>query len=494
MKNILKTTCIALLILSTGSCSDEYFDVNTPSGAAQEEELRMKDLMAPVIYRTIQGQNSAESDFGNYTQYFVFQGGVATGETSASGLWTNFYLYALPNILTIKEKAAALGATRYTAVADILTAINLGLVTDTWDNVPYSQAASGVQNTTPSFDSQQAVYTSIFSLLDNAIALLEVPDNSIYKLSNDDLIYQGNMDKWLRAAYTIKARYQLHLVRAGTVSATDVLNTVSKGFTSNADDFQMNFTDRDINPVYALEIVARGQGNPHNDLASQLISSMNGDYYPFQSGALDIDPRLLAFAERDVNSTEWKGFVSGGAGKSPDGTPGNARFLKDGYYTSIDSPIAVITYGEALFIKAEAAFLANGGTTTSTGSNAVAYTAYIDGIAASMSKFKVNGTNYLADPAIAVGEAGLMLNHIMKEKYIHNFMNPETFVDFRRYDFSDDVFVGLKIREEIDSSGEFIGEWFRRASYPSTEVTRNRAVVEANQKSPITPVWWDAQN
>ena len=82
----------------------------------------------------------------------------------------------------------------------------------------------------------------------------------------------------------------------------------------------------------------------------------------------------------------------------------------------------------------------------------------------------------------------------MKEKYIHNFMNPETFVDFRRYDFSDDVFLGLKIREEIDSSGEFIGEWFRRASYPSTEVTRNRAVVEANQKSPITPVWWDAQN
>lgn len=494
MKNILKTISIALLVLSVGSCSDDYFDVNTPSGAAQEEELRMKDLMAPVIYRTIQGQYSAETYFGNYTQYFVFQEGNATGETTVSGLWTNIYLYALPNILTIKEKAAALGATRYTAVADILTAINLGIATDTWDNVPYSEAAAGVENTTPSFDDQQTIYNSIFGLLDNAIALLEAPDNSIYDLSNDDLIYQGDMDKWLRAAYTIKARYQLHLVSAGTVSPNEVLTTIEKGFTSNADDFQMNYTDRDINPVYAQEVVARGQGNPHNNLASQLISTMNGDYYPFQSAALDIDPRLPLFGEISASSTEWKGYVSGGGGKSPDGTPANTRFLKDGYYTSIDSPITIITYGEALFIKAEAAFLADGGTTTSTGSSAVAYNAYLDGIAASMAKFGADGSAYLADPAIAVGESGLMLNHIMKEKYIHNFLNPETFVDYRRYDFSDDVFVGLTIREEIDSSGDYPGEWFRRASYPSSEETRNRVTVEANKQTPVTPVWWDAQN
>lgn len=50
------------------------------------------------------------------------------------------------------------------------------------------------------------------------------------------------------------------------------------------------------------------------------------------------------------------------------------------------------------------------------------------------------------------------------------------------------------MREEADSSGEFAGEWFRRASYPSTEVTRNRAAVEANKQTPVTPVWWDAQN
>lgn len=494
MKNILKTTCITLLILSTNSCSDDYFDVNNPSGTAQEEQIRVGDLLAPVLLRTIEGQYSAEQDYGNYVQYFVGEGGTAAGETTSAGLWSNIYLYVLPNIQVIKEKAAAANASHYAAVADIITAMNLGIATDSWDNIPYTGATQGGDNLFPVFDTQQLIYNNIFSLLDGAISALETTDNSDIILGSEDLIYGGDTDKWLRAAYTLKARYQLHLVNAGTVSATDVLNTIANGFTSNSDDFQLAYNERTINPWYAQEIVARSTGNFNNDLASQLVSSMNGDYYPFQSGLLEIDPRLPRFGTRDEGSTEWKGFVSGGGGNSPDGTPGNVRFVEGGYYTSIDSPIVIISYGEALFIKAEAAFLANGGTTTSTGSTAIAYDAYMAGIMASMSKYGVDGSNYIADPAVDVGVSGLMLNHIMKEKYIHNFLNPETFVDYRRYDFSDDVFIGLTIREEEDSSGEYAGEWFRRASYPSTEVTRNRVTVEANQQTPVTPVWWDAQN
>lgn len=493
MKNILKTTFITLLILGTSSCSEDYFDVNTPSGTAQEEQIRVSDLMAPVLLRTIQGQYSAELTYGNYSQNFVGQGGTAAGETSSASLWSNIYLYVLPNIKVIKEKAAAANATHYAAVSDIIIAMNLGIATDSWDNIPYKEATQGEGNLYPTFDTQQSIYNDIFSLLDGAINALQAPDTSDITLGSEDLIYGGDTDKWLRAAYTLKARYQLHLVNAGTVSANDVLNTIVNGFTSNDDDFQMNYNDRTINPWYAQEIVARNTGNFHNDLASQLVSSMNGDYYPFQSGQLEIDPRLPRYGTTDGGSAEWKGFVSGGGGVSPDGSPGNTRFVEGGYYTDVDSPIMIISYAEALFIKAEAAFLANGGTTTSVGSNATAYDAYMMGIAASMNKYGVDGTDYLADGAIDVGVSGLMLNHIMKEKYVHNFLNPESFVDHRRYDFSDDVFKGLTIRQEEDSSGEFAGEWFRRASYPTTELNRNRVNVEANQQTPVTPVWWDAQ-
>lgn len=490
-KFITKSIIIGLLIVGITACSDNYFDVNTPSETAQPEQLRMSDLLAPVIHSTMEGQHSAEQAFGNYVQNFVGQGGTAAGETLASGLWSQIYLNVLPNLKVIKEKAAIEGATHYAAVADILTAINIGIAADTWDNIPYSQANLGQENLFPAFDSQQTVYTEIFTLLDNAINALQSEDNSGISIGREDLIYEGNLDKWLRAAYTLKARYQLHLVNKGVVLPNEVLITVANGFTSNSDDFQMFYSDKNINPWYSVEILSRNTLNYHNDLASQMVSTMNGDYYPFESGVVTIDPRLPRFAENDGSSV-WKGYVSGGGGLSSDGvTSGNTGFAEGGYYTSIDSPLLLISYAEAKFIKAEAAFLANGGTTTSVGSNSVAYAAYMEGIAASMSKYGADGSDYLADTSVDVSETGLMLNHIMKEKYIHNFLNPETFVDYRRYNFSDQVFKGLKIRQEVDASGDYAGEWFRRASYPSAELNSNRANVEANRQTPVTPVWWE---
>ena len=138
--------------------------------------------------------------------------------------------------------------------------------------------------------------------------------------------------------------------------------------------------------------------------------------------------------------------------------------------------------------------MANGGSITSSGISEQGYAAYLEGIRASMAKYGVDGSDYISDPVVDVGADDLMLHHIMKEKYIHNFLNPETFVDFRRYDFSPEVFTGLTIREEEDDSGDYAGMWFRRATYPSTEINRNGDVVLQFQETPVTPVWWDEGN
>ena len=169
-KIITKITILALLIVGITACSDDYFDVNTPSGTAQPEQLRMNDLLAPVIHSTMEAQRSAELTFGNYAQNFVSQGGVAAGESSVSGLWSQVYLYILPNIKVIKEKAAEEGATHFAAVADILTAINLGIATDTWDNIPYSEASFGQDNLFPAFDTQESIYNEVFALLRNKLS------------------------------------------------------------------------------------------------------------------------------------------------------------------------------------------------------------------------------------------------------------------------------------------------------------------------------------
>ncbi len=492
MKNILKTIAVVFLIALVSSCGKDYFDVNTPTSAVDAAQLRMNDLLAPVIFHTIYAQYDAERIFGNYVQNFVYQGGGAAGASSVSGTWSNVYLYILPNLKVIRDKAKAVDAKHFDAVAQILTAINIGLATDSYENIPYSEATQASNNFTPGFDTQEAIYNDIFSLLDNAIAELEAPDNSGYNIGrNEDLIYHGDVSKWLRAAYTLKARYKLHLInKEGMVKAAqDALAAIAKGFTSNSDDFQMAFNEKHINPWYSREVLAKHTGNAHDVICDQLVEYMDGTAFPFTDTTLTMDPRLPVYAQTDDGSDTYKGYVSGGQGISGDSTQANTDFREEGFYTNANAPIVVISYAEAKFIQAEAEFLANGGTPTSTGTTSAGYDAYLAGIAANMAKLGVNGAKYLADPSVAMGAANLKLQNIMKEKYIANFLNPETYVDFRRYNFSTDVFKNLALPVDNDQS-EFPGKWIVRAQYPSTEVQRNPDNVSANQKSPIDPVWW----
>lgn len=492
MKNILKTIAVVFLIVLISGCSKDYFDVNTPTSAVSASQLRMNDLLAPIIVHTIYSQYDAERSFGNYAQNFYGEGGVAADHTTVSGVWSSLYLYILPNLKVIRDKAKAAGATHFDAVAQILTAINIGLATDCYENIPYSEAALASDNFTPGFDTQESVYNSIFSLLNSAISELEADDNSGYNIDgNSDMIYHGDVSKWLKAAYTLKARYKLHLInKEGTAKAAqEALAAIANGFSSNADDFQMFFNEKHINPWYSREVMAKKTGNAFDVICDQLVSYMDGKSYPFTGNTVTIDPRLPVYVQTNDGSNVYKGYVGGGHGVSSDGTTANAEFREEGFYTNTSAPIVIISYAEALFIKAEAEFLANGGTTTSAGTTADGYSAYIDGIKANMSKLGVSSSDYVADPSVDVGAANLKLQNIMKEKYIANFLNPEAYSDFRRYNFSTDVFKDLALPVGNDQS-EYPGQWIVRALYPSTETQRNPDNVAANQKSPIDPIWW----
>ncbi len=492
MKNIItKFVIIALFAVGATGC-DDYLDVNTPASSVDLSQLNMKDIMAPVMHSTVMAQYGAETAFGNYTQYFGSYGNGAAGKAQLSSTWDEVYLYVLPNLKTIKKKAEEKGARHYGAVADILEAINIGLAADAWDNIPYSQAADQENYPFPEFDTQEEVYSKIINLIDNAISTLESDDPSGIGMGNEDLIYGGDMNKWLKAAYTFKARFLLRMMKKGKATPADVLAAVNKGLSSNSDDFELYYPENKINPWYSVNILSRNTGNFYRAPNDQLISMMNGTSYPFESGALDIDPRLPAIFENEgAPGDPWRGFMNGGEGESSDGEPANTYYKDGGFLTKADSKIYILTYAEAMFIKAEALFILNGGTPTSVGATQECYDAYMAGIAANMAKVGVDGSAYMADPVVAVGADGLMLNHIMKEKYIANIHNPETFTDFRRYDFSADVFKDLALRlENDDSDSEMKGKWYVRAIYPTTEKNTNEAVVNKNWKEPDVPVWW----
>lgn len=492
MKKNIKNILIAIIFIGSFSACDDYLDVNTPSDAIEVDDLSMKDLMGPVLLNTVFAYYYAEPAASNYTQYYAGYGNAAVEESFNASTWSNIFTKVLPNVNVIQQKAIDVNSAHYEAVAKIITAINVGFAVDNWDNVPYSQAGKPFEFPTPVLDDGQVVYGQVITLLDEAISALSTPDNSVYKMGNDDIIYKGDMEKWLRAAYTFKARFQLHMMKNGGVSANDVLATISNGFTSNDNNFKLDYPEGEINPYYSTNILARNTSNFYRAPNDQLISMMNGTSYPFESGVVEIDPRLPAIFENEGEVGDpWRGFLNGGDGESSDGEPGNTFYKDGGYFTKSNSPLIVITYAEAMFIKAEAIFLAEGGSETSTGSTEAAYEAYISGITASMDQIGVDGTNYLADAAVDVTASGLMLNHIMKEKYIANIHNTETYNDFRRYNFSSDVFKDLALRiEPEDNTSPFTGQWIRRISYPTSELDANFDNIKANEKLPTESVWW----
>lgn len=492
MKKIIKITSLLVAILvGLVACNDDYFDVNTPADSVDIDQLTANNLIGPVLYNTMIAQYSSSSAYSNYSQYVGGYGYSALGRSTFSGTWDRVYLNVLPNIKIIREKTIERNAPKYEAVSMIIEAINIGLATDTWDAIPYSQASQPSTYPKPDFDAQETVYTEMIKLLDQAIVKLEGTDTSGYILGKEDLIYAGDYNKWLRAAYTLKARYQLHLLNKGKATTSDILSNLSKGFTSNADNFVMNYPADELNPWYQNTILTRKTGNYFEAPCDQLISMMNGKYYPFNSGIVKEDPRLPVIFTKTVATDPWRGGVNGGTGQSSDGKPLNTYFKDEGYYTSAIAPLVLITYAEALFIKAEAHFLANGGTPTSTGTIAASYDAYLLGIAASMAQYGAVGTDYLADTSVNVGADKLMLNHIMKEKYIANILNSETYNDYRRYNFSSDVFKGLIVRLGAEAEDpEFAGKWYKRGDYPVSERNANPDAVAEFEESPITHVWW----
>src|SRR5690606_38131532 len=98
-------------------------------------------------------------------------------------------------------------------------------------------------------------------------------------------------------------------------------------------------------------------------------------------------------------------------------------------WTGDTSPLLIATYAELKFIEAEAALPAN---------RQRAYDAYLAGINANMDKRLVPAADpelvaYMA--AAAVGVNALTVDHIMREKDVATYLNPEAWNDARRYDY-----------------------------------------------------------
>jgi hypothetical protein len=287
------------------------------------------------------------------------------------------------------------------------------------------------------------------------------------------------MNQWKQTAYFLKARLALHTTKKGAAAAaTAAVTALANGFTAASKDFQLVYNDKNLNPWQVNVSNRILTGNYTITPSKRFVDALSGAAYPGL-----VDPRIGILIDKKTAAT-YVGLPngSGGTGNTTDLTV-NTFLGKQG------APLIMGTYAEQKLMEAEARFLANGGTASSVGSTQAAYDAYLAGISANMTKLGVPpaaATAYLTNPLVAVGPAGLRMELIMREKQIVLFLNPEAWVDTRRYDYNPALFAGMAVpqNQNLDLAGSFI----RRAIIPQDEITRNpnALVLLLTDK-----VWWD---
>ena len=447
---------------------DDYLDINENPNNPTEAPLA--GLMVNSTYESSQNTFRMGDIATNYVQYLASPNAASSSDimdpVSYSGTWGSLY-NVMTDINDMILKAQDEGANHYEGIGQILMAYNLALAVDAWGDVPYSEGFNFV-TVTPKYDDDAELYTEILALLDRGIGNLSVDTST--SVGEDDYIYNGDAEKWVKFAYMLKARYLNHYSESGSYDPNAVLAAIDNGFESNEDDAQLEYFAEQFNP-WADVAIDNANLFLGGWISEQFIEALDGTTFGVE------DPRLPLMVGA-TDDGEYIGTENGaGRGNAPE--QGARSVLEEGdFYSTRQGPLLLATYAEQKFIEAEAAFGID---------KARSYEAYLDGIRAHMNKIGVESSeieSYISSSEVSMGVDNFTVDDIFKEKWVAMFLNPEAWVDARRYDYNYENF-DLPANVNPDLNGMFI----RRLAYPDSEVSRNGNNVP--DVTLLDPVFWD---
>lgn len=448
-------------LLATG-CK-KFLDINKdPNNPTDMQESLLLSPIEQNISDNVQGGN-ASIIVQNYLQNIAPNQpnpglwNYQSFNVDFDGDWYAFYVVCLNNLKILNEKAEKKSNWNYAAIAKILTAYTLGTATDYWGDIPYSKAFDKTNYLVP-YDRQEDIYKTIQSLLSQAVADIDKKGSVVP--GGDDYFYNGNMDAWRKAAWSLKARYFIHLTKApgytAAVQADSALAALQNGMTDNADDLKFTY-----------------EGNTGSENIWHLTFSPVTTYVLNKTLTDTLqqrnDPRLPVI----VKPAESTGLFTGRKIGSPTDELANYSYPND-FYAAPPSSNYIFTYAEALFIKAEATFRKSG--------FAAAQPVYANGITSNMAKLGIDPASAAAvayvNSRTLTAENALQL--IMEEKAIANLFNFETYNDWRR--------TGYPALTPVDGALSAVP---RRLLYPQSEILTNKQPQQSAKL--IDEVWWDAQ-
>src|SRR5262249_48857637 len=125
------------------------------------------------------------------------------------------YFYSRPGYasFTLARDASADPDVFYRGIGKLFNAWTFQIITDLWGPAPYADAFKP-EIREPKYETQQTIYNGILANLDTAVTLMSSTSTLARKPTTNDLLFGGDMTKWVKLAHFLQARSQLRLAYA----------------------------------------------------------------------------------------------------------------------------------------------------------------------------------------------------------------------------------------------------------------------------------------
>ena len=420
------TVALAAYIIGCKGLLDVNDNPNAPEQA--RVDIRLPALITMFIHSTYYGENSLWG--AEWTQQFSYNRATRSyaevhryelAETDATTAWDYYFTRPANESRNMIEDASAPADIYYRGLGKLFNAWTFQVITDLWGPVPFLEAGDPTIRE-PKYDEQKVVYDGIETLLAEAIDDLSSPTGR--KPTTNDLLFGGDMSRWIKVARFLQARTNLRLAYAPgeneTERANAALTALGSALTGNSDDADF---------IYPGGANARNPNWTFQDQRNLLV----GSEFLIELLKSRSDPRLpIMFTPIVYDSIR-------GTTRYPSTTPkyvghrnGSAQLADSTvswigpFFSNENAPLNVVSYADQKFTEAEARLIVGGAT--------AADAPYREGIRANMQKLGVAAaaiTAYLAArPSLAT--VANPLEEIITEKYIANFLKVEAWNDWRR--------------------------------------------------------------
>ncbi len=506
---------MALLIATAMiSCTDNFSEINTdPNSLAQIGPAELPFLFTRAQDAVNWGGQVEQNLFADqYAQYVANNASYFPTDQYeiemdwARSVWENHFVQTLPQLQTIMEKTEPTSG-EY-ALALLWTVYSAHRVTDYWGPMPYFNA--GIPGKSVPYDSQDKIYDDFFKKLDAAVTVLKgMQGKNVF--GNYDIIYGGNVDKWVKFANTLRLRLAVRISAIDPSRAkTEAEAAYSSGvFEVSPDDDALALNSiQDVNSISqmsewnefrmsaAMESVLKGMNDPRLPVY-WLPAKNTGTFEGLRNGLNSVqlaDSRNSAKANSHIGP-RWTAPASGGVSD---------------YLTT---PSNVMCTAEAYFLRAEGALLGwnMGGTVKELYEAGITHSMHqwgitdqsvIDAYLASTAT-PIPPDDFLDSPALSdvpvlfnTGDQAIQLEQVALQKWIALFPDGmEGWADYRRRPAIGLYPVASSNNPDIPDPTK---QYIRRLPFLTTEYQSNKEETEAavnllkiKEDKISTPLWWD---